>query len=55
MLACRASARSLGVAAAPAAAHRLAQLTAAATGFPRRAYHQNIVDHYENPRNVGAW
>ena len=23
-------------------------------GSSRRAYHQNIVDHYESPRNVGA-
>jgi NifU-like protein involved in Fe-S cluster formation len=21
---------------------------------PRRGYHENIVDHYENPRNVGS-
>jgi hypothetical protein len=24
-----------------------------AASAPRRAYHQNIIDHYENPRNVG--
>ena len=22
--------------------------------FGRRAYHENIIDHYENPRNVGS-
>ena len=27
---------------------------AATAAAPRRAYHQNIVDHYESPRNVGA-
>jgi Fe-S cluster assembly scaffold IscU len=27
---------------------------ASAAGPPARAYHQNIVDHYESPRNVGA-
>ena len=21
---------------------------------PRRSYHENVVDHYENPRNVGS-
>ena len=26
----------------------------ASAAAPRRAYHQNIVDHYESPRNVGA-
>merc|ERR1719157_145996 len=24
------------------------------TGYLRRGYHQNIVEHYENPRNVGS-
>ena len=31
---------------------------AAAGGAPaqgRRAYHKNVVDHYENPRNVGSF
>ena len=42
-------------------ASRLSAAAAAATsasapppGSSRRAYHQNIVDHYESPRNVGA-
>ncbi|CAB1099848.1 unnamed protein product [Ectocarpus sp. CCAP 1310/34] len=26
----------------------------AAVANPRRSYHDNIVDHYENPRNVGS-
>lgn len=27
---------------------------AASSLIARRGYHENIVDHYENPRNVGA-
>lgn len=23
-------------------------------GVTRRAYHENVIDHYENPRNVGS-
>jgi len=37
-----------------AASATLAPKAAAATGILRRSYHQNIVEHYENPRNVGA-
>lgn len=29
-------------------------MTGMATTGTRRAYHENIVDHYENPRNVGS-
>jgi len=41
------------------AAARLSASAASAAAAPppgssRRAYHQNIVDHYESPRNVGA-
>ena len=42
----RAAARSL----APMAATRATPIAAA----QKRHYHENIVDHYENPRNVGA-
>jgi len=27
---------------------------AAARSIPSRAYHKNVLDHYENPRNVGS-
>mmetsp|Transcript_20298 Transcript_20298/g.27797 ORF Transcript_20298/g.27797 Transcript_20298/m.27797 type:complete len:166 (-) Transcript_20298:80-577(-) len=30
------------------------RLTAAATITQKRSYHENIVEHYENPRNVGS-
>jgi len=36
---------------------RTAGRTLAARGIPvmvRRGYHENIVEHYENPRNVGS-
>lgn len=29
-------------------------LATRATGGAVRGYHENIVDHYENPRNVGS-
>ena len=29
--------------------------TACVAGQPQRAYHKNVVDHYENPRNVGSF
>mmetsp|Transcript_26866 Transcript_26866/g.37229 ORF Transcript_26866/g.37229 Transcript_26866/m.37229 type:complete len:151 (-) Transcript_26866:255-707(-) len=29
-------------------------LRSTATVTPRRMYHPNVVDHYENPRNVGS-
>lgn len=44
------STRSSGVAAALGAA---AAATRSATA--RRAYHKNVVDHYERPRNVGSF
>ena len=25
------------------------------TNFLRRSYHKNVVDHYDNPRNVGSF
>ena len=42
---------------ARAAARFLAPTAARATPIAaaqKRHYHENIVDHYENPRNVGA-
>ena len=37
------------------ASRRVASLAlTTSSSAPRRAYHQNIVDHYESPRNVGA-
>ena len=29
-------------------------LTVLGRGGPKRGYHENIVEHYENPRNVGS-
>lgn len=51
----RLSARAVGV--ASCVAPRLASAVGPASvggGLAARGYHQNIVDHYENPRNVGA-
>jgi iron-sulfur cluster assembly enzyme ISCU, mitochondrial len=31
-----------------------AQLSWKATGSSRRSYHESVVEHYENPRNVGS-
>merc|ERR1719258_736275 len=31
-----------------------ARSSSSETTFPKRLYHDNIVDHYENPRNVGS-
>ena len=36
------------------AAHGSLRPTTAALALPARMYHDNIVDHYENPRNVGS-
>mmetsp|Transcript_51336 Transcript_51336/g.142070 ORF Transcript_51336/g.142070 Transcript_51336/m.142070 type:complete len:167 (+) Transcript_51336:192-692(+) len=33
---------------------RRAVIAAPAARGPSRAYHENVVDHYENPRNVGS-
>jgi len=33
--------------------HRLLPVSTLATA-PRRQYHENVIDHYENPRNVGS-
>ncbi|KAJ1552350.1 iron-binding protein, partial [Cladochytrium tenue] len=32
----------------------LAAAAAAATPASRRGYHEKVIDHYENPRNVGS-
>uniref|UniRef100_A0A7S4SY77 Iron-sulfur cluster assembly protein n=1 Tax=Ditylum brightwellii TaxID=49249 RepID=A0A7S4SY77_9STRA len=48
-----ASATSRTVAKSAASAAR-ARLAAASTIPQRRSYHENIVEHYENPRNVGS-
>jgi len=32
----------------------LAATTTAASSVIKRSYHENIVEHYENPRNVGS-
>lgn len=32
----------------------VARRSVAAAGQQLRAYHENIVEHYENPRNVGS-
>jgi nitrogen fixation NifU-like protein len=35
-------------------AFSLSRLSAAPLSVARRGYHANVVDHYENPRNVGS-
>jgi hypothetical protein len=54
--AARAVSRHLGGATTTSAALTSCRVVAPsfAASAPRRAYHQNIIDHYENPRNVGA-
>jgi len=42
------------VAAAAAVRARAVGVAAAAAGAATRSYHQNVIDHYENPRNVGS-
>jgi Fe-S cluster assembly scaffold IscU len=39
---------------APAAARAISVGVASITAVPTRSYHQNVIDHYENPRNVGS-
>jgi hypothetical protein len=33
---------------------RLPSRSASVSLFFRRSYHPNVIDHYENPRNVGS-
>jgi iron-sulfur cluster assembly enzyme ISCU, mitochondrial len=46
--------RSLAATTSSSAGHARAGPAAAAASVRARAYHKSVVDHYENPRNVGS-
>ncbi|RKP03719.1 hypothetical protein CXG81DRAFT_23692 [Caulochytrium protostelioides] len=50
----RSALRTFSRPAAPLSAWTTASLRPAATAVGVRAYHQNVIDHYERPRNVGT-